>query len=54
MAGSRRDCIVIEGFVLQPKGKFVLQPVGLYCNRRGLEEGSSVLQYTALYCNLKV
>ena len=39
--------------VLQSKGKIVLQPVGLYCNRKGLEAGSSVLQYTALYCNLK-
>ena len=29
-----------------------MQPVGLYCNRRGLEAGSSVLQYTALYCSL--
>ena len=29
-----------------------MQPVGLYCNRRGLDAGSSVLQYTALYCNL--
>ena len=44
---------MITGFVLQPKGKIVLQTVGLYCNRRGLEGGSSVLQYTALYCNLK-
>ena len=45
MTSSRRDCIVITGFVLQPKGK------KLYCNRlvyiaidRGWKQG-------AVYCN---
>ena len=35
--------------VLQPKGKIVLQPVGLYCNRRG---AGSREQCIAIHCTV--